>query len=71
MVTPSRLEILTQPYGIDFQDCYSRRQKMMIDGIETPIIAYEDLLRNKRASNREKYLRDVAMLEQRRKESNH
>ena len=44
---------------------------MMIDGIETPIIAYEDLLPNKRASNREKYLRDVAMLEQRRKESNH
>ena len=64
---PNRLEILTQPSGVEFQDCYSRRKVMEIDGVLVPVISYDDLLRNKRASNREKDLRDVAILEERHK----
>ena len=66
-IPSNRLEILTQPSGVDFQDCYSRREMKEIEGIPVQVIAYSDLVRNKRASNREKDLRDVAMLEERRK----
>lgn len=60
---PNRLELLTAISGVEFTDCYSRRVVTEIDGIPVPLIAYEDLKRNKTASRRLSDLADVERLE--------
>ena len=59
-VPPLRLEILTTISGVDFEECYGRRESAEIEGILVPVIRLEDLKRNKRASGR---LKDLADLE--------
>jgi hypothetical protein len=58
---PNRLEILTSISGISFADAFPRRVLLNIDGIDVPVISYEDLKRNKSASDR---LSDRADVEQ-------
>jgi predicted nucleotidyltransferase len=60
-VPPLRLEILTSISGVDFDECYARRELAEVDGILVPVIRLEDLKRNKRASGR---LKDLADLEE-------
>jgi hypothetical protein len=60
-VPPLRLEILTTISGVDFEECYGRRESAEIEGILVPVIRLEDLKRNKRASGR---LKDLADLEE-------
>ena len=56
---PVRIEISTRISGVDFEECYSRRQIGEIDGVKIPVIDLPDLLRNKRASGRPKDLADL------------
>ena len=49
-VPPARIEMLTAPSGVDFDASYARRRIDVIDGLELPIIGFEDLLKNKKAS---------------------
>ncbi len=61
--SPIQIDIITEASGIDINDCYSRRNKMNLDGIDLLVISKEDLLRNKRASGRHGDLADVESLE--------
>jgi predicted nucleotidyltransferase len=60
-VPPLRLEILTSISGVDFEECYARRELAEVDGILVPVIRLDDLKRNKLASGR---LKDLADLEE-------
>src|SRR6267143_4869790 len=51
-VPPVRLEILSSIDGVEFQDCYRRRESAEIDGIEVDVISLADLKTNKRATGR-------------------
>lgn len=59
---PLRIEVLTSASGVDFSMCYAKRIIEIIDGIEVPIIALDDLKQNKQASGRLKDLNDLANL---------
>jgi predicted nucleotidyltransferase len=60
---PLRLEILTSISGVEFDECYARREIVDVDGCEVPVIHLVDLVRNKRASGRAKDLADLEELE--------
>lgn len=64
---PNRLELLSKIAGVTFDECYARRVVVEIEGLQVPVISYDDLLRNKRAAGRETDLADVGRLQQRRR----
>jgi hypothetical protein len=59
---PVRVDLLTGPSGVDFEDCYSRRIVDVLDGVEVSIISLADLRRNKSASGRDKDKLDLKEL---------
>lgn len=61
-VKPVRVDLLTGPSGVEFEECYARRVIDNLDGVEVSIICLADLRRNKLASGREKDLLDVRQL---------
>jgi predicted nucleotidyltransferase len=61
-VPPVRLEILSSIDGVDFRECYPRRQVAEIDGVEVNVISLADLKANKRASGRHQDLNDLEKL---------
>lgn len=61
-IKPVRVDLLTGPSGVDFNDCYARRIVDTLDGVELSIISLSDLRRNKLASGREKDLLDLKRL---------
>lgn len=61
-VPPVRIEVITTASGVDFDDCYSRREIIEIDGIPVNFIALDDLRANKRACGRHKDMEDLEHL---------
>lgn len=61
-VPPVRIEVITGASGVQFADCYLRREVVEIDGIPVNFISLEDLKMNKRASGRHKDLEDLEHL---------
>ena len=57
---PNRIDIITQATGIDFEECFSNRVQVEIDGIAVNFIDIESLKINKKAAGR---LQDLADLE--------
>lgn len=57
---PHRIDILTQATGVDFEECYSSRMELEIDGLKIGFIDIENLRKNKKALGR---LQDLADLE--------
>jgi len=51
-VPPVRIEVITGASGVQFSECYSRREVFEIDGIPVNFISLEDLKMNKKASGR-------------------
>ena len=60
---PVRIDLLTSVTGVDFEDAWSRRETMSIDGVELLVIALEDLRTNKRALGRHQDLADLENLD--------
>ena len=60
--SPLRFDIVNNIDGVSFSDCYPRREKGVIDGIDVPLIGLEDLKVNKKASGRNKDLADLDYL---------
>lgn len=58
-VPPVRIKIITGASGVDFKECYSRRQVIDIDGIPVSFISLQDLKANKRAAGRHKDMEDL------------
>jgi hypothetical protein len=67
-IPPNRVEILSEIAGVQFGDCWPRRQMMNLDGIDVSVISYEDLKRNKTSTGRLQDAADVQRLEKRRKQ---
>ena len=61
-VPPVRIEVLTGASGVNFSECYSRREMVEIDGTQVNFICLEDLKVNKKASARHKDLEDLEHL---------
>jgi len=59
---PMRLEVLNKISGVDFEECYRNRQTITIDGVAVNFVGYQELLKNKRATGRDKDRVDVAEL---------
>jgi len=66
---PLRIEVLTVVSGLDFEEAYSGRVSVSLDGEEVSLINLSDLLKNKRASGRPKDLADLDFFERRERES--
>jgi predicted nucleotidyltransferase len=61
-VPPFRLELLTTISGVTFADCFARRIRAAIDGVDVSLISLADLKANKAASGRLKDLDDLQHL---------
>ena len=59
---PMRLELFTSIPGIEFSDCYDRRDLVKIGSMMVPFISLSDLKINKLASGRPKDLQDLEEL---------
>lgn len=59
---PYKIEVITSVDGVSFQDCYTQRQVMEVDGIQINYLSLEDLRKNKLASGRFKDLDDLQHL---------
>jgi hypothetical protein len=59
---PLRIDLLTQPSGVDFDTAWSRRIVTQIDETTINVISLHDLRINKQASGRDKDLADLRAL---------
>ncbi|MEM1443807.1 MAG: hypothetical protein AAGF67_15785, partial [Verrucomicrobiota bacterium] len=60
---PNRIELISAVDGIEFEDCWQRKEITSYDGVEFPLISFDDLKENKRASGRFRDLADLEDLE--------
>ncbi len=60
---PSRIDILNELTGVDFDEAWGRRHIVAIDDIEVPFLSLTDLVDAKRASGRPQDLLDLKSLE--------
>jgi len=62
-VAPRRIDILTAIDGVEFDEAWTNRVEVEIEGLRIPVLSREHVLRNKRASGRPKDIADVRELE--------
>ena len=60
---PMKLEIVNKIDGVTFAECYARRVRARFEQLAVNFIAFDDLLKNKRASGRHKDLQDLEVLQ--------
>ena len=61
--SPMKIEIISNADGIDINDCYKRKNVIEIDGININIISKDDLIKNKKSTNRMLDHADAELLE--------
>ena len=61
--SPTQIDIINKASGIDINDCFTRKNKMDVDGLEIMLISKKDLITNKKASGRQTDLGDAEKLE--------
>jgi len=59
---PLRIDLFTSIDGVEFEDCVARRLEVDVSGTFMPLIGFEDLIANKKASGRLQDLADVEAL---------
>jgi len=62
-VAPRRIDIITKISGVDFGNAYKHRQIVEIESLSIPILSFDDLILNKRATGRDKDRLDADKLE--------
>ena len=62
-VEPSRIDILTAISGVGFDDAWTNRLSVEIDGIQLSVIGRAELIVNKRACGRPKDIADAETLD--------
>jgi hypothetical protein len=60
---PFRVDILTDIPGVTFDESWSHRIHVTLDGVSVPVIGKRELINNKRAVGRLQDLADVEQLE--------
>jgi len=61
-VAPRRIDVITKINGVDFQQAWSAKQEIVIDGLKVPFISKQDLIKNKESTGREKDRLDAQQL---------
>ena len=62
-VEPARIDLLTEPAGVNFDESWKRRINVAVKGREFPFIGRGDLIASKRAAGRPNDFRDIEELE--------
>jgi predicted nucleotidyltransferase len=62
-VAPRRIDIISAISGIGFDDAHQRRQIVEMEGLSVPMLSLGDLIKNKRATGRDKDRLDADQLE--------
>jgi hypothetical protein len=62
-VAPRRIDILTSIDGVQFDEAWSNRDTIVVEGLTIGVIGRPHLIRNKKAVGRPQDLADVAWLE--------
>jgi len=65
-IAPRRIDIITAITGVGFDDAYQQRQIIEMEGLSIPILSLGDLIKNKRATGRDKDRLDADQLEKNR-----
>lgn len=60
---PNRIDFLTGVTGLVFESAWANRVEGELEGVRVPILSYQDLVTNKRATGRARDLADVKGLE--------
>ena len=60
---PLRIDLLTSIDGVGFVEAYERRVEVLLGDLRVPVIALDDLRRNKQATGRAQDLADLEALE--------
>ena len=60
---PLQIDIVNEATGIAFDECYSRRCRVIVDDLEISVISKQDLVRNKKATGRTQDRADAEKLE--------
>jgi len=63
-LAPNRVDLLTTISGVDFEQAWSNRTIIVLEGIACPVLGLSDLIANKKATGRTKDALDAARLEQ-------
>ena len=63
-VPPLRIEVITSIDGVVFEECYKRKNPIIVDDIQVNFISLSDLIKNKKACNRHKDFDDLEHLEE-------
>ncbi len=59
---PSRIDLIKQLPGVEFEAAWARRTVLSWDGLSVPVISRDDLIANKQAVGRPQDIADVATL---------
>ena len=62
-VSPLQIDIINEADGINIEDCYLRKEIIIVENIEIPLISKADLVKNKKSTGRKSDLADVEKLE--------
>jgi predicted nucleotidyltransferase len=62
-VSPRRIDVMSAVSGVGFEEAYQHRQVVEIEGLPVPVLSYEDLIKNKWATGRDKDRLDAKRLE--------
>lgn len=62
-VVPNRIDVINEITGVEFEQAWKSRTSVEFEELSIPLIGKEDLLRNKKATNRPKDRSDVIWLE--------
>jgi predicted nucleotidyltransferase len=60
---PNRIDLLTEIYGLSFDEVWATRVEADLDGLKVSMIGRAELIRNKRATGRTQDLADAEKLE--------
>ncbi len=61
---PNRIDLLIEVDGLRFEEAWENKEDDSLDGLSVHFISKDDLLKNKKASGRDKDLLDAKILEQ-------
>lgn len=59
---PQRVDLITSPDGVTFDECWPNRLEVVVDGVAVPFIGRDDLITNKEAAGRGQDLVDADLL---------
>jgi len=64
---PNRIDLILQLEGVDFNECFARRQDVTFEDLPMAFIGFDDLIKNKRSTGRLKDKVDAQTLEKKAK----